>query len=235
MRFLAIILTLTCTACHALDITTTKGTTYTNATVTRIEPDGITIKHRLGITKLFFSELPQDVQTSYGYNPSTARTYNNKAAEQQRQFKARQTAALKNQEKQLEEAQTAEEVKIPLKGVTIEQMNLFPEKYVDHRFIFSHCEISQKLDKPSAPNEYYGLTVKSPGGQYVFSHSRELSFVVSKAIAEQMATKLEGGYVWTDCTIYGIVTKKPDGDQHIGVVDRIDIYNQGGNISRTFK
>lgn len=57
------------------DITTLKGKTYQNITVTRVEPDGITVRHTSGIEKLFFSELPQETRAKYGYDPEKHRRH----------------------------------------------------------------------------------------------------------------------------------------------------------------
>ena len=59
----------------AEDFRTTKGKEYKNATVSRVEPDGIVIKFRGGIVKLPFTELPSDVQMKYEYDPVAAREY----------------------------------------------------------------------------------------------------------------------------------------------------------------
>jgi len=48
-------------AASAQNFTTISGKTYDDATVTLVEVDGITIKFKGGIVKLFFTELPADV------------------------------------------------------------------------------------------------------------------------------------------------------------------------------
>ena len=69
------IFALSASLAHAEDIRTTKGKEYKNATVSRVEPDGIVIKFQGGIVKLPFTELPSDVQKKYEYNPVAAREY----------------------------------------------------------------------------------------------------------------------------------------------------------------
>lgn len=51
------------------------GEAYTNATITRIEPDGIVVSDKDGIRKLRFKRLPPDVQEKYGYDPIKAEAY----------------------------------------------------------------------------------------------------------------------------------------------------------------
>ncbi len=63
----------------AIDITTTEGRTYKNATVTRTEPDGITITISTGVIKLYFEELPSALQRKYGYDPQRANSYRTRA------------------------------------------------------------------------------------------------------------------------------------------------------------
>ena len=66
------ILALSASLALAEDFRTTKGKEYKNATVSRVEPDGIVIKFRGGIVKLPFTELPSDVQKKYDYDPVAA-------------------------------------------------------------------------------------------------------------------------------------------------------------------
>src|SRR6266478_4270287 len=62
------------------DFKTVNGKEYKNATVSRVEPDGIVIKHKSGISKVYFTELPKDVQERF--HPSPAKTA---AAQRQRE------------------------------------------------------------------------------------------------------------------------------------------------------
>ena len=50
------------------DFKTINGKEYKDATVSRIEPDGIVLKSKSGITKLYFTELPKDVQERFHYD-----------------------------------------------------------------------------------------------------------------------------------------------------------------------
>jgi hypothetical protein len=47
------------------DFKTTSGKVYKDATVNRIEGDGIVLKTEAGISKVYFTELPQDVQERF--------------------------------------------------------------------------------------------------------------------------------------------------------------------------
>src|SRR5207237_8502138 len=54
---------------------TTQGKEYKNVSVSRIEPDGIVLKTKSGISKIYFVELPKDVQERFHYNPANAAAY----------------------------------------------------------------------------------------------------------------------------------------------------------------
>ena len=47
------------------DFKTTKGKVYKDATVSRIEGDGIVLRTEAGISKVYFTEFPQDVQERF--------------------------------------------------------------------------------------------------------------------------------------------------------------------------
>ena len=66
-----------CVASAALaeDFKTIQGKEYKNATVSRIEPDGIVLRTKSGISKLYFVELPKEVQERFHYNAAIAAAY----------------------------------------------------------------------------------------------------------------------------------------------------------------
>ena len=57
------------------DVKTILGKEYKDATVTSVEPDGILVKYQSGISKLYFEELPKEVQDRFHYDPQRASTY----------------------------------------------------------------------------------------------------------------------------------------------------------------
>lgn len=57
------------------DFKTINGREYKDATITRVEPDGIIVKTKAGITKLSFAELPKETQERFHYNPQNAGAY----------------------------------------------------------------------------------------------------------------------------------------------------------------
>ena len=59
----------------AEDFKTTSGKEYKDATITRVEGDGIVLRTKTGISKVYFVELPKDVQEKFHYGqarPSAA-------------------------------------------------------------------------------------------------------------------------------------------------------------------
>jgi hypothetical protein len=75
------------------DFKTLAGKDYKNVTVSRVEPDGIVLTGKSGISKIYFTELPKDVQKRFGYDSEKAADYS-----------AQQNAALEQARKQQEEA-----------------------------------------------------------------------------------------------------------------------------------
>ena len=62
---IAILPLLLATFARAEDFKTVSGKIYKDATVSRIEADGIELKTKTGISKVYFTELPQDVQKRF--------------------------------------------------------------------------------------------------------------------------------------------------------------------------
>jgi hypothetical protein len=48
---------------------------YKNATVTRVETDGIVLSSKSGISKVYFTELPKEVQERFHYDAAKAATF----------------------------------------------------------------------------------------------------------------------------------------------------------------
>jgi chromosome segregation ATPase len=90
---LAILTVLCVSLALADDFKTIDGKEYKNVTVKRVEPDGIVVSSKSGISKVYFTELPKAVQQRYGYDPGKASAYT-----------AEQSAALEQARKQREEA-----------------------------------------------------------------------------------------------------------------------------------
>ena len=90
---LAILAALSASIALADDFKTTDGTEYKNVTVKRVEPDGLVLSSKSGISKVYFTELPKEVQQRFNYDAEKATTYS-----------AEQNAALEQARTQQEEA-----------------------------------------------------------------------------------------------------------------------------------
>ena len=69
---LSIFAALSASIALADDFKTNNGKEYKNATVTQVEADGIVVRTKVGISKLYFTELPKDVQERFHYDPANA-------------------------------------------------------------------------------------------------------------------------------------------------------------------
>ena len=74
-------------AAIAEDVKTVNGKEYKDATVSRVDPDGIVVKTKSGITKVYFTELPKEVQERFHYDSEKASAY---SAEQAASYSAYQ-------------------------------------------------------------------------------------------------------------------------------------------------
>jgi hypothetical protein len=74
-------------AAVAEDFKTVNGKEYKDATITRVEPDGIVVKTKSGITKVYFAELPKEVQERFHYDAEKSAAY---SAEQAANYTAYQ-------------------------------------------------------------------------------------------------------------------------------------------------
>src|SRR5262249_54575297 len=67
-----ILVTASASLALADDFKTVNGKEYKDATVNRVEPDGIVIKTESGISKIYFAELPKAVQERFHYDAPKA-------------------------------------------------------------------------------------------------------------------------------------------------------------------
>jgi len=68
---LSIFAALSASLALAEDFKTINGKEYKDATITRVEGDGIVLRTKTGISKVYFVELPQDVQKKFRPSPPT--------------------------------------------------------------------------------------------------------------------------------------------------------------------
>src|SRR5215475_10864447 len=133
-KTIAILATLLATSFALADeFKTVDGKEYKDATVTRVEPDGIVVKSKSGITKLYFVELPKEVQERYNYNVEKAAAY---AAEQ-----TANAAAFSKQQQQAEALQKQAQQQSKDNTTTVELKYESPEELT----AAAHKEAREKM------------------------------------------------------------------------------------------
>jgi hypothetical protein len=102
-------------AAFADDFKTLNGKEYKEAIISRVEPDGIVVKTKSGITKVYFTELPKDVQERFHYDSEKAASYSGEQAanyaayqKQQEESRRQQTDGEAKKTAILTEQQTAQ-------------------------------------------------------------------------------------------------------------------------------
>jgi hypothetical protein len=93
VRIAIAVLLLTLVSAFAEDFKTTKGAEIKGATVTRVEPDGLMLMTSTGIVKVYFSELPKEIQEKYHYDPAKAADFARQDADRQLDIYERAQAA----------------------------------------------------------------------------------------------------------------------------------------------
>ena len=69
---------------------TIDGKEYQNVRVSRVEPDGLVLSSKSGISKVYFTELPKEVQERFHYDAAKATAYSTERAANQQEFRKQQ-------------------------------------------------------------------------------------------------------------------------------------------------
>ena len=123
---LAILAVLSTSLALADDFKTIDGKEYKNVTVSRVEPDSIVLKSKSGVAKIYFTELPKEVQERFHYNAQQAAQYTaqtieeNKLSRQQEaeeaQKRAEQAAAQLAMRRQQQQAEIQQQQRKEAEG-----------------------------------------------------------------------------------------------------------------------
>jgi hypothetical protein len=107
------------------DFKTINGKEYKNVTVSRVEPDGLVLRTKSGISKVYFTELPQDVQGRFHYNAQQAAQFTNQTIEENRLAREQKIEADKKRAaeiaKNLEQVRQQQEAEIQRQRLEAEQ------------------------------------------------------------------------------------------------------------------
>ena len=85
-------------AAFAEDFKTVNGKEYKDATVTRVDPDGVVVKTKSGITKVYFIELPKEVQERFHYDSEKAASYSAEQATNYTEYQKQQDETQRQQQ-----------------------------------------------------------------------------------------------------------------------------------------
>jgi len=102
------------TVARSEEFKTIDGKEYKNVVVRRVEPDGVVLGTSSGIWKIYFNELPEEVQRRFHYDAGKAIEYSDQIAAAQEAVRRQQREI---QRKRTEELQKAESPKVE-SGVT---------------------------------------------------------------------------------------------------------------------
>ena len=75
MKILTVLIVCFVSVAAAEDFKLINGKEYKNATVSRVEPDGIVLLTSAGISKVYFDELPKEMRERFHYNAMKAAAY----------------------------------------------------------------------------------------------------------------------------------------------------------------
>ena len=90
MKILTFLILCSASVAFAEDFKTIDGKEYKNVTVSRVEPDGIVLISKSGISKVYFTELSKEDQESFHYNAGQAAAYSAEQAASQEAFQTQQ-------------------------------------------------------------------------------------------------------------------------------------------------
>jgi len=90
MKILAFLILCFASVALAEDFKAIDGKEYNNVRVSRVEPDGIVLISKSGISKVYFLELPKEVQKRFHYDAANAAAYSAEQAASQVAFQNQQ-------------------------------------------------------------------------------------------------------------------------------------------------
>jgi len=131
----AILISCLASAALADDFKTKEGKEYKNATLFCVEPDGIVIKTKLGISKVYFSELPQEVQERFHHGSQWSAQHPARANEE---IRITQQQKIEEDQKREDEAPGNLEIEEQQQRAVLAKatLNQRTNQFLDLRFYF---------------------------------------------------------------------------------------------------
>jgi hypothetical protein len=151
------------------DFKTIDGKEYKNAEVSRVEPDGIVLRTKSGISKAYFTELPKEVQERFGYDAQKAAEFTSQIIEENK---------LARQQKVEEDKKRAEEI-----ARKVEQQRKQQEAEMQRQ--------QQEVEQQQAPTETKPTYSRSQ--EAVPEHTYELLQDYTIAVAGGVRIRLRRG------------------------------------------
>ena len=134
---LAILAALSASIALADDFKTIEGKEYKNVKVSRVEPDGIVLITKSGISKVYFVELPKEVQQRFNYDPQKATAYSaqqNAAIQKSNEQSAKEQADLQWMRQQQQDAASLQS-RLPGNVRTIREVETDQPNFLDESFL----------------------------------------------------------------------------------------------------
>src|SRR5205809_3166073 len=117
MKVVASLILCFTTVSLADDFKLVTGKEYKNVTVSRVEPDGIVLKTKSGISKVYFIELPPEVQKRFHYDVANAASYATEQAASQAAYQVQQAELRQKVAEERNRYWTGEAVKTPQNSI----------------------------------------------------------------------------------------------------------------------
>jgi hypothetical protein len=159
---LAIIAALYTSLALADDFKTINGKEYKNAKVSRVEPDGIVLITKSGISKVYFTELPKEVQQRFNYEPEKAAAYSAEQSATYEEIQKQQEKEMRQKAEQAGKQQAAIQQNVD----QLRNVQALPPKKSTCRSFFNALQLSASGNismSPRPPTESSRLTEPSRG------------------------------------------------------------------------
>jgi hypothetical protein len=163
--WLTILASLSASLAVADDFKTVDGKEYKDAKVSRVEPDGIVLITKSGISKVYFAELPKEVQERFHYDPQKAAEFTSQTKDKiDALLHQRAEVSQRRAEEMAEEAQikSQREAEIQRQQRAVEQ-----QRQADMRRM---AKSTPSVSKEGMPEHIYELlqdyTISTPGSAW---------------------------------------------------------------------